>query len=93
MKKIDRTLLYKVIAGICFLVLCFTQTLHIRNMYNVESRNYNVDEKNRIKETYVKNITNDKLFPGGAEIIDSILLPQLGLLEKLSAAAGVQASA
>jgi len=85
MKKVDRTLLYKVIAGVCFLVLCFTQTLHIRNMYNVESRNYNLDEKNKIKETYVKSITNDKLFPGGAQIIDSILIPQLAILEKLSA--------
>lgn len=77
-------MLYKVIAGVCFLVLCFTQTLHIRNMYNVESRNYNLDQKSRIKETYVRSITNDKLFPGGAQIIDSLLLPQLALLEKLS---------
>jgi two-component system phosphate regulon sensor histidine kinase PhoR len=53
-------------------------------MYNVESRNYNLDQKSRIKETYVRSITNDKLFPGGAQIIDSLLLPQLALLEKLS---------
>lgn len=78
-------MLYKVIAGVCFLVLCFTQTLHIRNMYNVESRNYNLDEKNKIKDTYVKSITNDKLFPGGANTIDSILIPQLPVLERLSA--------
>lgn len=85
MKKPDRTLLYKLIAGTCFLILCFTQTLHIRNMYNAESRSYNVDEKNKIKASYVQSITNDKLFPGGAQIIDSLLLPHLALLEKLSA--------
>ena len=50
MKKMDRTLLYKIIAGVSFVVLCFTQLLHIRTMYNVESTNYNQDEKKKMKD-------------------------------------------
>ncbi len=84
MKKMDRTLVYKIIAGVSFVVLCFTQLLHIRSMYNVESRNYNLDEKKKIQADYEKSITNDKLFPGGSGIIDSIIYRHIDTLEKLA---------
>lgn len=80
----DRTLLYKLIAGVSFVVLCFTQLLHIRSMYNVESRNYNLDEKKKIQGEYEKSITNDKLFPGGGGIIDSLIYRHIDTLKKLA---------
>lgn len=85
MKKIDRTLLYKILAGVGFLILCFTQLLHIRSMYNVESRNYNLEKKGSIQADYQKSIANDKLFPGGRRIIDSFLHYRMDTLEKLAA--------
>ncbi|HEV7330577.1 MAG TPA: HAMP domain-containing sensor histidine kinase [Flavisolibacter sp.] len=84
MKKLDRTLIYKIIAGVSFVVLCFTQLLHIRSMYNVESRNYNLDEKKTIQAEYEKSITNDKLFPGGSSIIDKILYRHIDTLEQMA---------
>ncbi|HEY1021202.1 MAG TPA: hypothetical protein VGE06_02760, partial [Flavisolibacter sp.] len=84
MKKMDRTLVYKIIAGVSFVVLCFTQLLHIRNMYNVESRNYNLDEKKTIQTDYEKSITNDKLFPGGSSIIDSFIYRHIDTLEQMA---------
>ncbi|MBB1285357.1 HAMP domain-containing histidine kinase [Flavisolibacter sp. BT320] len=84
MKKMDRTLIYKIIAGVSFVVLCVTQLLHIRNMYNVESRNYNLDEKKTIQADYEKSITNDKLFPGGSRIIDSFIYRHIDTLEKMA---------
>lgn len=84
MKKMDRTLVYKIIAGVSFVVLCLTQLLHIRNMYNVESRNFNLDEKKTIQSDYEKSITNDKLFPGGSRIIDSFIYRHIDTLERLA---------
>jgi two-component system, OmpR family, phosphate regulon sensor histidine kinase PhoR len=84
MKKMDRTLVYKIIAGVSFVVLCFTQLLHIRSMYNVESRNFNLEEKKKIQGEYEKSITNDKLFPGGGGIIDSFIYRHIDTLEQLA---------
>lgn len=84
MKKMDRTLLYKVIAGVSFVVLCLTQLLHIRTMYNMESRNYYEAEKKKIKSDYEQSITNDKLFPGGTVIIDRFFYQHLDSLEQLA---------
>lgn len=84
MKKMDRTLLYKILAGAGFLVLCFTQLLHIRSMYNVESRNYNLDQKKTIQSDYQRSIANDKLFPGGGKIVDSFIRRNLDTLEILA---------
>ena len=84
MKKLDRTLLYKIIAGVSFVVLSFTQLLHIRTMYNMESKNYNLDEKRKMKDDYEKSITNDKLFPGGTKIIDRFIYQHIDSLERLT---------
>lgn len=84
MKKMDRTLLYKIIAGVSFVVLSFTQLLHIRTMYNMESRNYRLDEKKKMKDDYEKSITNDKLFPGGTKIIDRFIYQHIDSLERLT---------
>lgn len=84
MRKIDRTLLYKIIAGVSFIVLCFTQLLHIRTMYNAESKTYNLDEKKKMKDAYEKSITNDKLFPGGGGIIDRFVYQHIDSLEHLA---------
>jgi two-component system phosphate regulon sensor histidine kinase PhoR len=85
MRNIDRVLLYKIIAGIFFIILCLTQLLHIRNMYNVENEKYNLEEKKIIQQEYERTITNDKLFPGAQKIIDSIIYRNFDRLVSLSA--------
>ena len=84
MAKTDRILLYKIIAGVSFVVLCFTQFLHISSMYTLESNRYNLEEKNLLKADYEKSITNDKLFPGGGAIMDSFIYRNFDKLEHLS---------
>ena len=82
MPKTDRILLYKIIAGASFAVLCFTQFLHISSMYTLESNRYNLEEKNLLKADYEKSITNDKLFPGGSAIIDTFIYRNFAQLEQ-----------
>ena len=82
--KIDRVLLYKIIAGISFIVLCLTQLLHIRNMYAVESEKYYAEEKRILGSEYIKSIVNDKLFPGANKIIDSFIYRHIDSLEILT---------
>lgn len=78
-------MLYKIIAGVSFVILCFTQLLHIRNMYNVEARNYKLDEKKKLQTAYEKSIANDIVFPGGGRIMNAYILRHIDTLQKLAA--------
>jgi two-component system, OmpR family, phosphate regulon sensor histidine kinase PhoR len=84
MPKTDRILLYKIIAGVSFAILCFTQVLHISSMYNLENNRYNLKEKNILKTEYEKIITNDKLFPGASSIIDRFIYRNFDSLNRLA---------
>lgn len=68
---------------ICFIVLAIVQFVLVYNTYDLLNRRFYYEKKNKINEEYTKAITNDKLFPGGQAIIDSILMPQLKTLEAL----------
>src|SRR5688572_13295904 len=84
MIKKDRVLLYKIIAIACTIILCLVQLLHIRNIYKLEEEVYSIDEKPIIKTEYEESIINDKVFPGGVSIIDTIIYRNLPTLEILA---------
>ena len=74
------TLTYQVIAVISFTILSVVQVFLVFNTYELEKERYFFAEKSAINEYYSKLITNDKLFPGGQTIIDTVFnrnIPQL----------------
>lgn len=75
--------IYITTSVICFLVLALVQFILVYNTYDLLNRRFYYDKKSKINEEYSKAITNDKLFPGGQAIIDSILMPELRTLEQL----------
>ncbi|MBX3254678.1 MAG: HAMP domain-containing histidine kinase [Chitinophagaceae bacterium] len=78
-------LTYQVIAIISFSILSVVQVFLVFNTYELENERYRFAEKSSLNEYYSKIITNDKLFPGGQYIIDTILnrnIPRLGELYK-----------
>lgn len=65
------------------LILSIVQFILVRNTYELENDRYYFSEKALINESYYQLIRNDKLFPGGQHIIDSLLNPELPKLENL----------
>ncbi|PSL22455.1 sensor histidine kinase [Chitinophaga ginsengisoli] len=75
--------IYITTSVICFLVLALVQFILVYNTYDLLNRRFYYEKKSKINEEYSKAITNDKLYPGGQAIVDSILVPQLRTLEQL----------
>lgn len=67
------TTMLKVTASLCFVILLGLHYKLISDAYEVKNAELFRVEKERIKQAYEKAIINDKLFPGGQNIIDSIL--------------------
>ncbi len=76
--------IYITTSVICFLVLALVQFILVYNTYDLLNRRFYYEKKNKINEEYSKAIINDKLYPGGQAIIDSILVPELRTLEQLN---------
>lgn len=72
---------YQVIAAISFAILSAVQVFLVFNTYELENQRYFFAEKSSVNEYYSKLITNDKVFPGGQKIIDSILNRNISRLE------------
>lgn len=68
---------------VCFLVLALVQFILVYNTYDLLNRRFYYEKKSKINDEYSKAITNDKLYPGGQAIIDSVLVPELRTLEQL----------
>lgn len=66
-----------------FVVLILLQLRLISSVYKIEQLEFLKNEKAGIKLAYEESIINDKLYPGGQAIIDSILVPQYVTLQKL----------
>jgi two-component system phosphate regulon sensor histidine kinase PhoR len=87
---------YLVIAVISFVILSVVQFKLVQNTYQLENERYYYAEKSVLNKEYSEWIRNDKLFPGGQAIIDSILvkhIPRLDQLYLTDKAAFEQASA
>ena len=76
-------LTYQVIAIISFFFLLGVQIFLVVNTYKLNNEKYFFREKTSLKEYYSGRITNDKLFPGGQYIIDTILNRNIPKLEYL----------
>ncbi|MFT3945911.1 MAG: HAMP domain-containing sensor histidine kinase [Agriterribacter sp.] len=76
-------LTYRIIAVISFAILSAVQVFLIFNTYELENKRYRFAEKSSINEYYSKIITNDKLFPGGQRIIDTVLNRNIPRLSEL----------
>ncbi|MET3879479.1 HAMP domain-containing sensor histidine kinase [Chitinophaga sp. OAE865] len=75
--------LYILTAVICIIALAIVQFFLIYNTYQLLDSRFNYVEKGRIGEAYNLAIANDKLFPGGQPLLDSIIVPQYPYLEQL----------
>lgn len=75
--------LYKVIAFLSLAILIFVQSRLVYNTVILNNKQYYLNEKAAISESYNQIIHNDKLFPGGQSIIDGYIYPNLPELEFL----------
>lgn len=71
----NKSFVFAFVSFCCFLLLCAVQFYLVFNTYKLKNQSYYYVEKEAIKEDYMRLIRNDKLFPGGQAIIDSILNP------------------
>jgi len=74
---------HKVISLLSLTILLIVQAKLIYNTYELKNKQYRLDEKSTIDQQYKIAIRNDKLFPGGGIIIDSLILQRMGTLEEL----------
>ncbi len=72
---------YQIIAAISFASLSAVQVFLVFNTYELENQQYFFSEKAAINQYYSGLITNDKVFPGGQKIIDTILNRNIPRLE------------
>jgi len=74
---------HKIISLLSLTILLIVQAKLIYNTYELKNKQYRLDEKSVIDQQYKIAIRNDKLFPGGGVIIDSLVLQRMGTLEEL----------
>ncbi len=83
--KISFITSHRLIAIVSLLILSGVQVWLVYNTYTLKDEHYFVSEKQVIRDDYMQSIRNDKLFPGGARIIDSFIynsMPRLELLHQ-----------
>jgi two-component system phosphate regulon sensor histidine kinase PhoR len=72
---------YKIISLFCCVVLSGVQTFLIYNTFKLENERYVLAEKEILNEEYSRSVSNDKLFPGGEQIIDQFIYANMPQLE------------
>lgn len=79
--------------GMSFLILTGLIALLIFNTYQLEDKNYQVEQVNRIQNAYGAAVMDDKIFPGGNAVFQSELVPCLSVWyqKKLQESADVNA--
>lgn len=79
--------------GMSFLILTGLIALLIFNTYQLEDKNYQVEQVNRIQNAYGAAVMDDKIFPGGNAVFQSELVPCLSVWyqKKLQGSANVNA--
>ncbi|UYQ91783.1 HAMP domain-containing histidine kinase [Chitinophaga horti] len=73
---------HALIAITSFLVLSSVLFFLLYNTYELKNQHYYLAEKKSIEEEYGRNVRDDKLFPGGAHIIESYVIPHMLELEQ-----------
>jgi two-component system, OmpR family, phosphate regulon sensor histidine kinase PhoR len=72
---------YIIIAAFSIIILSAVQFFLVYNTYTIKSEHFFSDERDIINADYSKAIVNDKLYPGGSKIIDSIFYRNIDILE------------
>jgi two-component system phosphate regulon sensor histidine kinase PhoR len=75
--------LYKIIALLSLAILIFVQSRLVYNTVILKNKQYYLNEKIAISESYNQIIHNDKLYPGGQSIIDDYIYPNMPELKAL----------
>lgn len=73
-----------------FLILAAVQYFLVYNTYKLKNDQFFLSEAAQIKQDYSNAIRNDKIFPGGQEIIDAFLNRNMYEMERLHQAAPEQ---
>ncbi|WP_181151410.1 sensor histidine kinase [Sphingobacterium gobiense] len=73
----ERDRILRVLATVCFFVLLCLQYKLLSSSYEIENREYSKAEKRGVKDAYEQAIINDKLYPGGQEVIDRYLSKEI----------------
>jgi two-component system phosphate regulon sensor histidine kinase PhoR len=74
MKNIHENLIFhKVISLLSLTILLIVQANLIYNTYELKNRQYSLDEKELINQTYKQAIRNDVLFPGGGRLLSKYI--------------------
>ncbi|RZJ99307.1 MAG: hypothetical protein EOO43_26925, partial [Flavobacterium sp.] len=73
--------IYKSVVLVSFLILLLVQLKLTYNTYVLRDREYSIKDKTLINDEYGRSISDDKLYPGGGKIIDSILSRNMSRLK------------
>lgn len=71
------------IAIFSMVILSAVQFFLLYNTYKIQDEHYFINEKSIINDDYTLRIANDKIFPGGAKIIDDTVMENMDTLEYL----------
>ena len=74
---------YIAISVVSFLMLSAVQFYLVYNTYELKNERYYFAEKTAINEWYSRLVRNDKLYPGGQQIVDSFINKNLYHLDSL----------
>lgn len=72
---------HKVIALISLIILSYLQFSLVYTTYKLKDKQYILKESRIIESTYKEVVRNDKLYPGGQKIVDSIIYRNMQALE------------
>lgn len=76
-------LIHKLIAVTSFLILSSVLFFLLYNTYELKNQHYAVEERAVLDQEYQRYISNDKLFPGGAKILDEYVYRNIAAFERL----------
>ena len=72
-----------IIAIFSFLILSSVQFFLLYNTYELKNDHFYLEERSILNSEYGAAIRNDKVMPGGQQVIDSFLIPHTRQLEQL----------
>lgn len=75
--------IHRLIAIASFLVLSSVLFFLLYNTYELKNRHYFIQERNVLEEEYGKSVRDDKMFPGGAKLLERYVDPYIYEFERL----------
>lgn len=75
--------LYQIIAILSFIILAAVQFFLVYNTYRLKDEQHYFEEKEALNNLYRSSVANDKIFPGGQQIIDKHVNGHMHQLDSL----------